>query len=102
MSDYTFFTLGCVAMVVLLAIAARYRGSGLGKVARRYFIFHTLSLVPVLVLVVVAGIEKFSGAEPFSIQSEWRPVMKMLLAATSLGTSLAAIRVWQVLGDREV
>lgn len=100
MSDFTFFALGLVSIVALVAIALRYRGGDLGDAARRYFVFHALSLVPVLVMVVVAGYEKVSGAPPFSLQSEWRPAMKMALAAFSVATSMAAVRVWRILGDR--
>ena len=91
---------GLVAAGILLALAFRYRGGEVGRVARRYFVAQALSLLPVLFLILMAWQEANAGLAFFELQAPYKVPVNAALVVLSAVTVWAAYRLWRVLGRR--
>ncbi len=100
MSDLQLLITGSLALVVLVLLATRYRGRGLGSSLRWYFLLVAAFLPPILALYFVAWFEAQEGLEFFALQGGFKLPFNIAIVAIGMAAIVVGLRVWRTLGRR--
>lgn len=91
---------GSAALVVLVLLATRYRGKGLGTALRWYFLLIAALMPPILGLYFVAWMEEQEGLEFFALQGSFKLPLNLLIVVIGIAAMATGYRVWRLLGRK--
>lgn len=91
---------GSAALVVLVVLATRYRGKGLGGALRTYFLLIAALLPPILALYFVSWFEEQEGLEFFALQGGFKIPFNVAIVVVGAAAIAIGLRVWRILGRK--